>query len=145
MRQLPRLLFLVLACGLLAPADASARRDEPQQRGGPPATTQPCPNQRGTAAGLPGEYRITGSNPDGSRYSGTATIQLDRSGSYRVAWEIGSDQFSGTGTFMSKTLTVHWGTDAPAIYELQATGTLDGTWAHGEGTELLVPSAASGC
>ena len=72
-------------------------------------------------------------------------IQRQPSGAYRVVWEIGSDQFTGTGRLENRVLTVDWGTDAPAIYELQGTGRLDGTWAHGEGSELLVPSDAPGC
>ena len=145
MRTLPRISFLVLVCGLLAPADVSARRDEPQHREVPPPAAQPCPDQRGTAAGLQGEYLVSGRNPDGTRYSGTATIRSDPSGSFRVAWEIGSDQFSGTGRFAGNTLTVDWGTDAPAVYELKTSGLLAGTWAHGEGTEWLTPAGAASC
>jgi hypothetical protein len=47
-------------------------------------------------AQLTGQYRVDGSNPDGSTYRGTA--QVEKTGdTYRVTWNIGGTRFTGTG------------------------------------------------
>lgn len=85
-----------------------------------------------------GNYRVQGTNPNGSRYSGTLT--LDRSGSlYLLHWKIGRDTFHGQGTLSGRTLTIDWGQPDPVIYQVMSDGTLDGTWAKGQGKETLFP------
>ena len=43
-----------------------------------------------------GNYRVQGTNPDGSPYRGTLTIE--RSGPlYLVRWKIGKDTYEGQG------------------------------------------------
>ena len=76
----PTAAALTLICTVLLPAEAPARRDEPQQRKpSPPVAQQPvlpaagvpaatpdreCFDRTGTPAGLHGEYYVTGSNPE---------------------------------------------------------------------------------
>ena len=53
----------------------------------------------GTAAwaGDPvGTYSVSGSNPGGSSYSGTATVEKTGA-TYKVTWEVAGTHFEGTG------------------------------------------------
>jgi len=85
-----------------------------------------------------GNYRVQGTNPNGSTYQGTLTIE--RSGPlYLVRWKIGQDIFAGQGTLSGSTLTVDWGQPDPVIYQVMNDGTLEGTWAKGRGKESLTP------
>jgi hypothetical protein len=85
-----------------------------------------------------GNYRVQGTNPNGSTYQGTLTIE--RSGPlYLVRWKIGQDIFAGQGTLSGSTLTVDWGQPDPVIYQVMNDGTLEGTWAKGQGKESLTP------
>jgi hypothetical protein len=85
-----------------------------------------------------GNYRVQGTNPNGSAYQGTLTIE--RSGPlYLVRWTIGKDTFAGQGTLSGSTLTVDWGQPDPVIYQVMNDGTLEGTWAKGRGKESLTP------
>ena len=69
-----------------------------------------------------GNYRVQGTNPNGSPYQGTLTIE--RSGAlYQVRWKIGTDTYEGQGTLNGSTLTVDWGQPDPVIYQ----GLNDGT------------------
>jgi Caspase domain len=85
-----------------------------------------------------GSYRVTGTNPNGSAYNGTLTIE--RSGSlYLFRWNIGRDTYQGQGTLNGTTLTIDWGQPDPVIYQVRNDGTLEGTWARGKGKESLTP------
>jgi Caspase domain len=85
-----------------------------------------------------GNYRVQGTNPNGSTYQGTLTIE--RSGPlYQVRWKIGKDTYEGQGTLNGSTLTVDWGQPDPVIYQVMNDGTLEGTWAKGMGKESLTP------
>jgi Caspase domain len=85
-----------------------------------------------------GNYRVKGTNPNGSAYQGTLTIE--RSGAlYLVRWKIGKDTYEGQGTLNGSTLTVDWGQPDPVIYQVLHDGTLEGTWAQGRGKGSLVP------
>jgi uncharacterized caspase-like protein len=85
-----------------------------------------------------GNYRVKGTNPNGSAYQGTLTIE--RSGAlYQVRWKIGKDTYEGQGTLNGSTLTVDWGQPDPVIYQVLHDGTLEGTWAQGRGKGSLVP------
>ena len=85
-----------------------------------------------------GNYRVQGTNPNGSLYQGTLTIE--RSGPlYQVQWKIGKDTYEGQGPLNGSTLTVDWGQSDPVIYQVMNDGTLEGTWAKGTGKESLIP------
>jgi hypothetical protein len=85
-----------------------------------------------------GNYRVQGTNPNGSTYQGTLTIE--RAGPlYQVRWKIGKDTYEGQGTLNGSTLTVDWGQPDPVIYQVLNDGTLEGTWAKGMGKESLTP------
>ena len=85
-----------------------------------------------------GSYRVQGTNPNGSPYRGTLTIE--RSGSlYLFQWKIGQDTFQGQGTLNGRMLTIDWGSPDPIIYQVMNDGTLEGTWAKGQGKESVIP------
>jgi len=85
-----------------------------------------------------GSYRVQGTNPNGSPYRGT--LSIERSGSlYLFRWQIGKDTFQGQGTLNDRTLTIDWGSPDPIIYQVMNDGTLEGTWAKGQGKENVIP------
>ncbi|TGJ99729.1 fibronectin-binding protein [Leptospira semungkisensis] len=84
-----------------------------------------------------GTYKVTGTNPDGSRYKGSVAVTLNDDGTYNFEWSVGNT-FSGTGSLNGNTLTVDWGDTYPVIYTVKNGGTrLEGTWGNGSGTEIL--------
>jgi hypothetical protein len=85
-----------------------------------------------------GRYRVTGKNPNGSRYSGELTIS-SQGERYLLAWRVGSTSYRGTGTMTNNVLTVDWGSSTPVIYALAADGSLKGLWEAGRGEETAVP------
>jgi len=93
---------------------------------------------RGPVVVRAGSYRVEGTNPNGSPYRGTLTIE--RSGSlYLLRWQIGKDTFQGQGTLHGRTFTIDWGSPDPIIYQVMNDGTLQGTWAKGQGKENVIP------
>ena len=94
------------------------------------------------ASVLDGVYAVEGSNPNGSRYGGMARITGDSgTGGFALDWWIGTQRFSGSGQRDGRWLRVDWGSNSPVIYTLTGEGTLDGVWADGSATELLIPAA----
>lgn len=103
-------------------------------------TTQP-PNQSGDNSVLrEGVYLVTGTNPQGGRYSGSCRITALGDNRYRFEWKVGAS-YVGTGLLKDGSISVEWGSDSPAVYKLNADGSLSGTWASGRGTEFLRPSS----
>jgi hypothetical protein len=105
----------------------------------PPPVYQPPPaaaRQPGLSETLPGKYSVSGTNPNGSSYSGEVTIRHDR-GTYYFNWRVGRDTFRGSGKLNGRTLTINWGQSSPVIYRVLNDGTLSGKWARGTGSEDL--------
>ncbi len=84
-----------------------------------------------------GRYAATGRNPDGSSYTGTATIAKTPSGNYRFDWTVGSSQYHGEGELKDGIVTVHWGDAEPVVYALPGENELKGLWSNGGGEETL--------
>jgi hypothetical protein len=91
---------------------------------------------------LAGIYRVTGTNPNGSKYRGMVALTQDKD-QFGFTWWIGKDVFHGTGQFAGRMLVVNWGDTKPVIYSFTKDGTLDGEWADGAGGETLEPVAAA--
>ena len=86
----------------------------------------------------PGRYRVQGTNPNGTSYAGT--LSIERAGAlYVLQWNIGRDVFKGQGTLNGRVLTIDWGQADPVIYQVMPDGTLDGAWARGQGKERVTP------
>lgn len=85
-----------------------------------------------------GRYGAVGQNPDGSSYAGSVEI-TQQGPAVKVVWRIGAETYRGVGDIEGRTITVDWGDTTPVIYEVQADGTLMGTWAGGAASEVLTP------
>jgi hypothetical protein len=96
--------------------------------------------QTRTAQEIVGSYRCEGTNPNGSRYSGSATIQRE-DGGYRFHWLIQyNSHYYGHGVRSGNRITVYWGQADPVIYEIGIDGVLRGTWGPGgHGRDTLYP------
>jgi hypothetical protein len=101
-----------------------------------PALAQKKNESRG--ASVAGRYRAEGRNPDGSAYAGTVEIAQEGD-SVAVAWQVGNDNYSGTGTIDGRVITVDWGDATPVVYVVMPDGALHGTWADGTALERLLP------
>jgi uncharacterized protein YgiM (DUF1202 family) len=135
-----------VALALLEDAAAFKRRkaeEEAQQRAAvtpPPVAAPPAPVPAPVAAAparpeIGGLYRVTGTNPNGTRYSGTCRIT--RSGErYFFYWQVGST-YRGSGAFDGDELVIDWGQAQPVIYTVEDDGRLVGTWNGGNATEEL--------
>jgi hypothetical protein len=89
--------------------------------------------RQGQAPTLGGLYRVTGTNPNRSRYSGMLT---PRQGGYDFKWWIGRQVFAGSGQFAGRMLVVDWGQKHPVIYTMGG-DRLNGEWADGSASEDL--------
>ena len=106
---------------LLQAADASATQSTP-------------------AVTIAGSYRVRGTNPDKSKYTGTVVVSQVDGNRYRFDWSVANQTFTGTGVLNGNAISVDWGQDFPVIYQVGATGVLNGTWSNGSATEVLTPS-----
>jgi hypothetical protein len=113
-----RLIGLALAIGIALIASTSGKAHE--------STAAQAPVVEGT-------YDVAGTNPDGSMYSGTCRIIRIGQHRYQFAWSVGAT-YRGIGTLAGTTLTVEWGSDSPAVYQVRSDGVLVGTWAKGTAT-----------
>ncbi len=92
-----------------------------------------------TAGSIEGAYYVLGVNTTGAAYRGKAEITKEGD-LFKIAWDINNGQiYSGTGPLEGDTLTIDWGSEAPAIYKVGADGSLKGTWAEGKASEDLTP------
>jgi len=98
------------------------------------------------AVDIGGKYEVRGTNLDGSRYSGSATITVTSSTTCEIVWKVGT---SSSGICMRNGIAFAagyvMGKDVGlVIYEIKSDGTLDGRWTiagrNGVGTELLIPT-----
>jgi hypothetical protein len=93
-----------------------------------------------------GQYKVQGTNPDGSGYQGTATITPSSNTTCRIVWQTGSTSrgicmTAGTSFAASYVLN---GKVGLVLYELQPDGSMKGIWTvadqPGSGTENLSPA-----
>lgn len=93
-----------------------------------------------------GRYTVSGTNMNGSQYSGTAEITITSRNTCRISWETGGSTSSGicmrNGTAFAAAYELG-GKIGLVIYEINRDGSLDGLWTiadqEGVGTERLVP------
>jgi hypothetical protein len=99
------------------------------------------------AVDITGVYDIAGTNPDGSSYTGQATIVASNNG-FDILWEYGNGSQTGTGRLSDRLFSARFttpGSDVTgsATYFLEDNGSLSGSWRNdGEsdyGTEILTP------
>jgi hypothetical protein len=97
------------------------------------------------AADVGGKYEVRGTNPNGSKYKGTAEIEITSNTTCRITWNVGTDS---SGICMRNGIALAAGyvlgdKVGLVIYEIRDDGTLDGIWTvadeDGSGTEILIP------
>ena len=84
-----------------------------------------------------GTYSVSGSNPGGSSYSGTATVEKTGA-TYKVTWEVAGTHFEGTGIGDSRFLGVSYRAgdySGLALYSPEGDDWV-GVWTYAGGTEL---------
>lgn len=91
-------------------------------------------------------YDAAGTNPDGSKYSGTVSIKVISDKTFRIHWKIGDETYDGFGMRNGDALAATYTLDGKpglVIYKVGDGGVLDGLWVvRGEdtgGTERLTP------
>jgi hypothetical protein len=90
-------------------------------------------------------YNANGAGPDGSKYSGTVTIDITSDTTFSIRWDIGGTIYNGFGMRRGTMLSAAFYNDKSSglvMYEVQGDG-LDGNWTFkgesGTGTEHLTP------
>ncbi len=91
------------------------------------------------------KYDVAGTNPDGSKYKGTASVEVISDATFTIVWSVGGSTIKGFGMRMNDALAATYainGEPGLVIYKVQGDG-LDGLWAirghNGNGTEHLTP------
>jgi hypothetical protein len=94
---------------------------------------------------LSSHYEVSGTNADGSKYSGTVTVDVISKKTFTIRWNIAGSTYTGFGMRMNDVLAATYTiNDQPGlvIYQVDDKG-LDGLWAirgqNGNGTERLTP------
>ncbi len=94
---------------------------------------------------LASRYDVTGTNPDGSKYSGTASVKVISNTTFTIKWDIAGSVYEGFGMrlndYLSATYTID-GEPGLVMYKVDGNG-ISGLWAirghNGSGTEQLKP------
>jgi hypothetical protein len=95
---------------------------------------------------LASRYDVSGTNTDGSKYSGTATVDVISDATFTIRWDIAGSTYTGFGMRMNDALAATYtinGKPGLVIYKVGGNEVLDGLWAirgqSGDGTERLTP------
>ena len=93
-----------------------------------------------------GIYEVSGTNLDGTAYTGLAQIRAVGINSFSIVWRIGNTIIEGAGMASGRTVAVSYGQaqrPGMGIYQLNPDGSMDGEWtiigAPAIGRERLVP------
>ena len=94
---------------------------------------------------LASHYAASGSNPDGSQYSGNADVTVISDTTFSIVWKIEGQRYEGFGMRLNDLLAATYminGEPGLVIYHVDGNG-LTGAWAirghDGVGTEHLRP------
>jgi hypothetical protein len=97
-----------------------------------------------------GVYEVSGTNLDGTAYTGLAQIRAVGINSFSIVWRIGNTIIEGAGMASGRTVAVSYGQaqrPGMGIYLLNPDGSMDGEWtivgAPAIGRERLVPRPAA--
>jgi major membrane immunogen (membrane-anchored lipoprotein) len=95
-----------------------------------------------------GKYKVEGTNFDGTKYSGDATITITSETTCAIEWQTGADS-SSVGICMrnddsfAAAYKMKDGSVGLIIYKVAKDGSMDGIWTltgkDGAGTEVLTP------
>lgn len=91
-------------------------------------------------------YKATGTNPDGSPYTGTVSIKILSDTTFAIKWTIDGTVYEGFGMRRNDALAATYtieGEPGLVVYKVDGNG-LDGLWSirghSGSGTEHLTPN-----
>src|ERR1700733_10376962 len=94
---------------------------------------------------LASRYDVSGTNPDGSKYSGTASVKVISDTTFTIKWDIAGSVYEGFGMRLNDTLSATYTIDGEpglVMYKVGGDG-INGLWAirghNGSGTEHLTP------
>jgi hypothetical protein len=94
---------------------------------------------------LASQYEASGTNPDGSKYTGTANVTIISDTTYTIVWKIAGATYEGFGMRLNDSLAATYTIDGDPgliVYKVDGNG-LTGAWAirghNGVGTEHLRP------
>jgi hypothetical protein len=101
----------------------------------------------GAAEGsVAGSYDVTGKNPDGSPYTGTAEIRATSKDTCTIAWKLGAEAATGVCLRKGNLLAAGWPFGDKVgviILEIKDDGSMIGVWTltneTNAGTEVLTP------
>ena len=100
-----------------------------------------------TAQDLAGSYQVTGTNLDGSAYSGEADITLSSDVTCEIVWKTGATTSTGICMRNGNAFAAGYelnGAVGLIIYMIEDDGTLTGNWTiagmNAVGTEVLTPN-----
>ncbi|MGD0023696.1 MAG: hypothetical protein ABSC37_03565 [Xanthobacteraceae bacterium] len=95
---------------------------------------------------LASTYDEVGTNPDGSKYTGTVSVKVISDTTFLIEWKIGNSTYKGFGMRLNETLAATYTIDGDpglAMYKVDDDGTLDGIWTvrgkNESGTDRLTP------
>jgi hypothetical protein len=97
---------------------------------------------------LASRYKAEGTEPDGTKYTGTVTVSLLSDTTFAIQWDVDGSISKGFGMRRNDTLAATYTTDGKKeqgliIYQVDGTG-LTGLWSYkgesGVGTEHLTPN-----
>ena len=98
------------------------------------------------AAQRNGVYDMTGTNPDGTAYSGEVGMQQVGLVSWRVIWNVAGERIEGIGMSSGNVMAVMYQLGqrtGMGIFNIQVDGSMTGQWtvlgSSGIGTETLTP------
>jgi len=93
-----------------------------------------------------GLYDVTGTNLDGTDYTGLAQIRAVGLNSFNILWRVGDQIVEGVGMASGRTIAVAYGMaqrPGMGVYTLHPDGSMDGDWtiigSPSIGRERLVP------
>ena len=89
-------------------------------------------------AQLPGSFAVNGSNPDGSSYRGSVTVEKTGSDTFRVTWVVDGTRFVGTGIGTEEVIAITYRAGSETgVALVAATGNEVGAvWTYAGGTKV---------
>lgn len=110
------------------------------------AWATPLAGARADTMTLSEKYKVMGTNPDGSPYSGTVAIKVISDTTFTITWNIAGTEYKGFGMRLNDNLSATYTIDGEpglVMYKVDGSG-LNGLWAirgrNGSGTERLIPA-----
>ena len=122
---------LALCLSLLLMVGLACNRTENADDAPPVASNTPSAPSQAAASDIGGDYTVTGTNPNGTSYSGNLSV-VKRDEVYQFSWTSGDREYDGVGVRTDDTVAVSFteGADGKGcgvvLYTVGTDGSLDG-------------------